>query len=119
MEIPDKNERRRLKRRNINYYLPVKDNKTGKVIGHLVDISPSGLLMDSQVPIATNQHFELHLDFMEDLGGTASLDFTARSIWCRPDPIQPYMYYAGLEISNLAPGGLAIIRSIATKYGAG
>ena len=118
MKIPEYHERRKLQRRNITYYLPVKDNKKRKVIGHLIDISPAGLLMDSQVPLASNQRYELHLDFMEDMGGQASLDFAARSIWCRPDPTQPFMYYVGFEISNLAQGDLEIIKSVAIKYGA-
>ena len=119
MKKPNASERRRLNRRNISYYMPVMDSVTQKIIGHLVDISPAGLLMDSKVPIQTNQHFHLHLDLMEDIYGKASLDFTARSIWCHPDPIQPYMYYAGFEISNLAPGDLEVIKRIADKYGAG
>jgi hypothetical protein len=118
MKIPDSDERRRMQRRNINYYLPVKDNKTLKIIGHLVDISPAGLLMDSQVPVPTNQRYQLHLDLMENLGGKTSLNFSARSIWCHPDPIQPFMYYAGFEISNLAQGDLEVIKVIANKYGA-
>jgi hypothetical protein len=118
VKIPNAQERRRLKRRNITYYLPVMDNDTQKVIGHLVDISPAGLLMDSNKPIQTKMNFHLHLDFMEDIVGKATLEITARSIWCHPDPVQPYMYYAGFEISDLAPDDLEVINIIANKYGA-
>jgi PilZ domain len=119
MKNPNAKERRRLKRQNISYYLAIKDNQTDKIIGHLVDISPAGLLMDSKVPIQTNDSYDLHLDFMEAIGGKAWLDFTARSIWCHPDPIQPYMYYAGFEITNLGSDDLEIIKRVADKYGAG
>ena len=112
-------ERRRLQRRNISYYLAIMDSQTQKVIGHLVDISPAGLLMDSKIPVQTNQKFDLHLEFLEDIAGKASLDISARSKWCRPDPIQPYMYYVGFEISNLAADDLEVIKRIAEKYGAG
>jgi hypothetical protein len=106
-----------MKRRNISFYLPIMDNNTQKVIGHLVDISPAGLLMDSNKPIPTKQNYNLHLDFMEDIVGKASLEIHARSIWCHPDPDQPYMYYAGFEILDLTPADLEVINIISNKYG--
>ena len=108
-----------MERRNVSFYLPVLDNNTQQVIGHLVDISPVGLMMDSKIPIPTNLSYNLHLDFMEDMAGRASLDFTARSKWCRPDSIQPFLYNAGFEITNVAPDDMEVIKCIVEKYGAG
>jgi hypothetical protein len=116
---PNSKERRRLKRRQISYYLPVLDNSTRKIIGHLIDISPIGLLMDSKTAIPANQAFTLRLDFMEEIAGKAFVEFNAQSKWCRPDSIQPYMYNVGFEIKDLASDGLEVIRRIAEKYGAG
>jgi hypothetical protein len=119
MNNPNEQERRKLIRRMISYYFAIVDNSTQKVIGHLVDISPAGLLMDSKIPIPTNQTFTLRLDFMEDINGKASLEITARSKWCRQDEIQPFVYNAGFEIIDLDPGDLDIVKLIAMKYGAG
>ena len=117
MNTPNQRERRRLERRNVSYYLPVLDNKTRRVIGHLVDISPVGLMMDSKIPVPTNLKYDLHLDFMEEIAGKAYVDFTARSKWCRPDSIQPYLYNAGFDFTNLADEDIEIIKRIAEKYG--
>jgi hypothetical protein len=119
MNRPTPQERRRMKRRNISYYLPVMDRNTEEVIGHIVDLSMVGFMMDSKIPISSNAKFDLHLDFMEDIGGRASLDFTALSKWCHQDPIQPYLYNAGFEFFNIPTQDLEVIKSIAEKYGAG
>jgi hypothetical protein len=110
-------ERRKLKRRNLSYYLPVIDIGTQQVMGHLVDITPIGLMMDSKKPIPTNLDFNLHLDLMEDVSEKAFIEFTARSKWCRPDTIQPYLFNAGFQIVNLTPEDTAIVKRIAEKYG--
>ena len=88
-------------------------------MGHLVDISPVGLMMDSKVPIPTNLNYNLRLDLMENIAGKASVEFNARSKWCRPDSIQPYLYNAGFEFINIAPDDAEIVKHIAEKYGSG
>ncbi|MGB8212979.1 MAG: PilZ domain-containing protein [Anaerolineales bacterium] len=118
MTEPIYRDRRRLERRNLAYYMPVLDSNTQKVIGHLVDISQKGLMMDSKAPIPTNLIYDLHLDFMEAVDGKGSLDFTARSKWCRPDSIQPFLYNAGFEFVDIAPEDTEVVKSIAEKYGA-
>jgi PilZ domain len=112
-------ERRKLKRRNISYYLPVWDNTTRKVIGQLIDINTAGLMIDSKTPIQAKMKYSLHVAFMEEVAGKPSLELTAQCKWCRPDPIQHYMYNVGFEIVDIAPEDLKVIQLIAEKYGAG
>ena len=119
MNKPPVKERRRLKRRNISYYLPIKDNQTGKPIGHLVDITTIGLLMDSKIPIQPGMEYSLQLDYMEVIAEKASVDLIARGIWNRPDAINPYLFNAGFEITSIAPEDVEIIKLISDKYGAG
>jgi len=116
---PTSIERRKLHRRNVSYYLPVMDNNTKQVIGHLMDISSIGLMMDSKIPIPTNLKYTLHMDLMEEIAGQASLEFTAISKWCRPDKVQPFLYNAGFHIISIAPGALEVVKIIAEKYGEG
>jgi len=117
MSKPAMTERRKLIRRNVSFYLPVMDNNTKQVIGHLMDISPIGLMMDSKIPIPTNLTYNLHMDLMEEIAGQASLEFVAISIWCRPDSIQPYLYNAGFHIVNISPGDMEVVKQIAERYG--
>jgi hypothetical protein len=112
-------ERRRLKRRNLSQYLPVLDSGTLQVIGHLVDVSTVGFRMDSKIPITPNHSYNLRLVFAEEIAGKVSLEFTACAKWCRSDPIQPFSYNAGFEITDIAPDDLEVFKRIPEKYAAG
>jgi hypothetical protein len=118
MNRPSAPERRKFQRRNVSYYLTVMDNNTQKVIGHLVDISLIGFMMDSKIPVQTNLTFSLRLDFMEDIAGKAFLEFKAISRWCRPDKIQPYLYNVGFQIVNASQRDADVIKALSEKYGA-
>ncbi len=85
-------ERRKFKRRNLSYYLPIVDNNTEQVIGHLVDISRVGIMIDCKKSIPSGQNFDLRLDLMESVGDKASVEFVAQCKWCRADKVQPYLY---------------------------
>jgi hypothetical protein len=110
-------ERRRLKRRNLSYYLPIIDNDSAQVMGHLVDITPVGMMMDSKNPIPTNLSFNFRLDLMEDLGEKGFIEFTALSKWCRPDTIQPFLFNVGYEIVSISAEDIEIVKRIQEKYG--
>jgi hypothetical protein len=114
---PGFTERRKMNRRQISYYLPVMDSVTKQVIGHLMNLSPIGLMMDSQVSIPSKMKFSLHMDLMEEIAGQASLEFVATSIWCLPDSIQPFLYNAGFSITDISPADLEVVKQIAEKYG--
>jgi len=118
MENPDDHERRKLKRRNLLYYLSVVNDNDQKVMGHLVDISMTGLMIDSRRPVPTQQEFNLRLDFSESIAKKTSISFVARSRWCRADSAQPFLYNVGLEITSISPNDAEIIREIAERYGA-
>ena len=113
------NERRKFARRNLSYYLPVMDNKSLQIIGHLVDISPIGIMIDCKRNIPSAQEFNLRLDLMEKIGGKGSIEFIARCKWCRADKIQPYLFNAGFEIVAISSDGVETIKKIAEKYGEG
>jgi hypothetical protein len=119
MVKPTIQERRRHKRRNLSYYLPIIDNDTEQVIGHLVDISLIGIMIDCKRNIPSGQNFNLRLDLMERIGEKASVEFVAQCKWCRFDKIQPYLYNAGFEITSITPDDLGIIDTISERYGTG
>ncbi len=114
---PNIQERRRYKRRNLSYYLPIVDNETQQVLGHLVDISLVGIMIDCKRNIPSGQNFNVRLDLMENMGEKPSVEFVAQCKWCRSDKIQPYLYNAGFEITDISEVDLEIIKMIAEKYG--
>ena len=116
MDQPKAQERRKFKRRNLAYYMLVKDSYTQQIIGHLVNISPSGLLIDSQKPIPMQKDFYLSLDITPDIAARDYIVFKARSKWCQPDAIEPFLYDIGFSIIEISSGDAAILQRIADKY---
>src|SRR5512140_1868934 len=116
---PTTQDRRRVKRRNVSYYMPIVDNDTAQTVGHLVDISMVGIMIDCKRNIPSGQEYHLRLDLMEGIAEKPEVDFTAQCKWCRSDKIQPYLYNAGFEITDISEEDREIIRKIAEKYGTG
>ncbi len=116
---PTIQERRKFKRKSLSYYLPILDNDTEQVLGHLVDISPIGLMIDCKRNIPSGQQFHLRLDLMEGIAEKPEVEFTGECKWCRSDKIQPYLYNAGFQITEISEEDLSVIKMIAEKYGSG
>ena len=114
---PTIQERRKYKRRNLSYYLPIIDNDVEQVLGHLVDISLVGIMIDCKRNIPSGQKYNLRLDLMEKVGEKSSVEFSVQCKWCRFDKIQPYLYNAGFEITQISEEDLVVIKSISEKYG--
>ncbi len=110
-------ERRKLKRRNLSYYMPVIDPITDEIIGHLVDISPKGLMMDTQKVLPSEKDFKLRLNVTADVADKEYIEFIARSKWCQPDSIEPYLYDIGFEIVRISSQDAQVIERIVEKYG--
>ncbi len=117
MVKPNIQDRRRYQRKNLSYYLPIMDNDTEQVLGHLVDISLVGIMIDCKRNIPSGQKFNLRLDLMENMGEKSSVEFAAQCKWCRFDKIQPYLYNAGFEITHISETDLEVIKMISEKYG--
>ncbi len=118
MAQPSIQERRKLKRRSLTYYMLVLDANSREMLGHLVDITPIGLMMDSQKPLPLENDYLLRLDTMPDVADKDYIKFTARSKWCLPDVVEPYLYDIGFSIIDISSHDAKIIRQISDKYAA-
>ena len=116
MSQPSIQERRKLKRRSLAYYMLVMDANSGEMIGHLVDITPLGLMMDSEKSLPLGTDFRLRLDTMPDVADKDYIKFTARSKWCLPDAVEPYLFDIGFSIIDIAQHDAEIIQKITEKY---
>jgi len=80
-----------------------------------MNLSPIGLMMDSQVPIPAHQKLSLHMESHGRDCRSGFLEFVATSIWCMPDSIQPFLYNAGFSITDISPADLEVVNQIAEK----
>ena len=110
-------ERRKFKRRNLIYYIPVLDGDKHHPIGRMADISLKGFKLDSEYEVPLEKDFELGLNTTPDIADTDFIGFVARSKWCQPDSIEPCQYYIGFDIIDIDPHAAEIVQCIVDKYG--
>lgn len=94
------NELRHLKRRHIIYYLEVFDLNTGKLLGHLVDLTVKGMKLISKEAIAPGHDFSLRMAMPEEYCPEREVRFAATSSWCSQD-INPDFYATGFQCPDL------------------
>ncbi|MEI6126781.1 MAG: hypothetical protein WCQ99_09555 [Pseudomonadota bacterium] len=109
-------DKRKLKRRHLIYYLHVKDRATDKTLGYLVDITTRGILIMSEAPLEVQQTYHLKLLVQTD-GDTAKyLNFDAQSKWC-VSSVNTDFYDTGLELLNLTAEDFGEIEKIIYELG--
>ncbi|MBN2385384.1 MAG: PilZ domain-containing protein [Anaerolineales bacterium] len=110
-------ERRTKNRKEISFYICILENSSGQMIGHLVNISPTGLRIDSHLSIPAGQEFVIRIELTDTIGGEAYLILKTRTVWSRPDRIEPNFYNIGLEIFDPTPEQVQVIETIAKQFG--
>jgi hypothetical protein len=106
--MPDK---RRLKRRNLIYYLSVFERNTGRRIGQAVNITTEGIMLTSDSSIETQRLFQLKMLLPEEIKGNDEISFDARSLWCQRG-INPDFYDIGFEFLCISQENAAIIEKL-------
>ena len=106
---------RRYDRRHSIYYLRVFDKSNDALLGHLVDISETGVMIVSDSEITPNQTYELSMKLPESINGTTSIDFKATSRWCRNDT-NPNFYDAGFELVSPDSNFLETLEHLIDAY---
>jgi hypothetical protein len=108
--------RRKINRRYLLYFVRVYDAATRQQIGNLVDITPRGAMIVSQDPILAGQAIRLRVELTADITDKPYLEFPARSIWCHPD-LDPNLFNTGFEILELTSVESGIIQKIIETFG--
>ena len=110
-------ERRKLARRDFSYYMRVMDEVTGKVIGHLSDISANGFKLDSQKPVPLQVNLPLRVDQTDLISNKSYITFSARALWCHADELDPNLFNVGFQIVNMTPSDYEIFLKMFNTYG--
>lgn len=104
-------EERRYNRKNLLYYLQVKDTKTGRQVGRAIDISRGGIRLCTSDPITKATRFDFSLDLPKSWYNDKPLNFKAKSLWCRQD-VNPDLYVSGFSFEDISLTGLAKIERL-------
>lgn len=111
-------ERRRLKRRTLIYYLRVIDDDTGQELGHLVDVTTEGMLLMSTTPIEVGRSFRLRMQLPNTDGpaGNERVAFEARSLRSSRDVNHDFIDTA-FQVTSLSPRHRSHIEILIDDYG--
>jgi hypothetical protein len=95
----------------------VKDESTGRLIGHLSDISTGGFKVESTHPLPPSINFKLRIEQTGQISSKNYLVFSARSMWCQKDPYDPTMYNIGFKIVDMLPSDYDVYVKMFNLYG--
>lgn len=110
-------DRRSIKRRHLIYYLRLFDQNSGALVGHLVDITPQGMMLISEQPIAVGVIYQLKMALPFEIGGKTELLLTARAIHCRQD-VNPLFYATGFQLIGMEdPEAVETINQMINEFG--
>jgi hypothetical protein len=110
-------ERRKISRKEFSYYMRVMDESTGKVVGHLSDISTGGFKLDCKQAIPLNVNMRLRIDLTPEVAKKEYMLFVARPKWCQADRFEPTSFNVGFQIVEMTPADLDIFVRMFERYG--
>ena len=109
-------ERRKLKRRQLVYYLRVFDRTTEQLIGQIVDITKAGIMLVSEKPIETGLTFQLRMTLPKEIEGSWEIAFDAQALWCRADA-NPDFHLTGFQLVDLPDDQASLIEALIEELG--
>ena len=109
-------ERRTAPRKKFNYYLLVRDDDTQKILGHMVEVSTTGLQLETTAPLMVEKDHYLRVELTAELADRPFIIFIARTKWCKMDEIEPNLYHIGFAIEEIMPDDREIFLRVVAKY---
>ena len=110
------NEKRKLNRRHLIYYLRVFDRSTNEPVGHMVDITAKGIMLISENPVKLDALFQLKMDLPQGMGAKDQLYFDARSVWQKKD-INPKFLNTGFKFRKVSRDHFVVIEQLLDDFG--
>lgn len=108
-------EKRKLKRRQLIYYLKVIDRTSGQPIGRLVDITTEGLMLVSSAKIEVGEQFKLKLCLPKEMGENRNVNFEARSVWSKTD-VNPDFIDTGFQFVRVSDQDISSIIELIQEF---
>jgi hypothetical protein len=110
-------EKRDGARRHLVFYLRIFDGLSSRVLGHLMDISPSGLMLLSDEPIAVNEEYRMRMRLPEEISeNNNEILFKAVSRWCKKDD-NPDFYVTGFQVQEMDNKTKELITHLIDEFG--
>ena len=109
-------DKRKLQRRHLIYYLRVFDRATDQLLGHLVDLTNDGAMLISEIQITAEEIFKLRMILPSEIDDKKYLDFEGFSIWCKRD-VNPDFYVTGFKFNQISDQDVKTISLLIEEFG--
>jgi hypothetical protein len=110
-------ERRTVPRKKFKLYLRVMNDDTGEQMGHVIEVSATGLQLETSAPLPLEKDYYLRLELTSELADRPYIVFIARSKWCRADAIQPNLCHIGFAVAEILPEDKPVFVNLVKKSG--
>jgi hypothetical protein len=104
------NEFRRARRRKAERGIEVHDTMTERVVGHLSDLSESGLLLIAHQPMASDALYQFRFRIPDTRGGQVAVEVGAHELWSDP-AAAPGQVWTGFRFIDISQSDLAAVRN--------
>ena len=103
-------EYRRAKRRKVEHSIEVLDTMTEQVIGHLSDLSETGMLLILSNPLVSDALYQLRFKLPDPQGRERAVEVGAHDLWS-DQASAPGQVWTGLRFIDIAGDDLAFLRA--------
>jgi len=110
-------ERRTVPRKKFHLYMRVMNDDTQEQMGHMVEVSATGLQLETIAPLPLEKDYYLRLELTSELADRPFIVFVARTKWYKIDEIQPNLYRVGFAVIEILPEDKEVFLNILKKYG--
>lgn len=105
-------------REQLIYHLRMFDDSTKRVAGYVSNISPEGVQLMTDEPIALNSRFHFHLELPHAIEGKRQLNLVAINMWSHTSE-RSHFYESGFRFEDLQPVERECIARLMFDYGLG
>lgn len=92
-------------------FFAVYDNDTGELLGHLADLSVSGMKMVCTEVLAPNATIHVRIDLPREVNNKAEIVAIAKTIWCKNHP-QGGLYDVGFHFEDVSRVDRTVIQQL-------
>ena len=103
-------EYRRARRRKVEHSIDVLDTMTEQVVGHLSDLSETGMLLILNHPLMTDALYQMRFKLPDDKGVEHAIEVGAHELWS-DQAAAPGQVWTGFRFIDISSDDLAFIRN--------
>jgi hypothetical protein len=108
-------EKRKLKRRQLIYYLKVQSRRSGRVIGRLADITAEGMMLISTTPLDAGDVYYLDIFLPANVKEAAVARVDAECLWTKED-VNPDLFVSGFRFIRVSTRDVDLINELILDY---